>query len=276
MLVFLPYLFFNYNLAGSWWPNTFFAKQAEYASLRENAFLLRYLSIARLPLVGVGIILLPGFVWLILQAGIQRRPALLVGALWVIGYIGIYAWRLPVLYQHGRYVIPAIAVFCLWGFAGLLDIWRVAKSFPWQKLITKAWAISSGTVLLLFWGMGARAYAQDVAIIETEMVATAQWVNRNLPLESLIAAHDIGALGYFGGRQIVDLAGLVSPEIIPFIRDEPVIKKYLDDRNADFLITFPNWYPYLTNWASLIYSTSGSFSPRLGGENMTVYRWEGR
>jgi hypothetical protein len=31
----------------------------------------------------------------------------------VIGYLGLYAWRLPVIYQHGRYVIPAMR-FCTW------------------------------------------------------------------------------------------------------------------------------------------------------------------
>jgi len=87
---------------------------------------------------------------------------------------------------------------------------------------------------------------------------------------------DFGALGYFGGRPILDLAGLVSPEVIPFIRDEPAIENYLDDHRADFLVTFPGWYPYLTSQASLIFSTAGSFSPQLSGENMAVYRWRDR
>ena len=34
-LLFLPYLFFNRLLAGSLWPNTFYAKQAEYAVLQS-------------------------------------------------------------------------------------------------------------------------------------------------------------------------------------------------------------------------------------------------
>ena len=42
----------------------------------------------------------------------------------------------------------------------------------------------------------------------------------NTPPDALIAAHDIGAVGYFGQRRLLDLAGLVSPEVIPFIRDE--------------------------------------------------------
>jgi len=220
--------------------------------------------------------LLPGFVWMSVQSVLQRRVAVLAGALWVIGYLGIFAWRMPVIYQHGRYVIPTMAVFCIWGFAGLLEIWQKAKSSHWPKLMARAWAVATGIVLILFWGLGARAYAQDVAVIESEMVATARWVNDHLPDDALIAAHDIGALGYFGGRSILDLAGLVSPEVIPFIRDEPAIGNYLDTQEANYLITFPGWYPYLTSRASLIYSTDGVFSPQLGGENMNIYQWGDR
>jgi hypothetical protein len=276
LILFIPYLWFNHSLSGSLWPNTLFAKQAEYASLREAPFLQRYLVQARLPLVGVGVMLLPGFVWMAVQSVFQRRVAVLAGVLWVIGYLGIFAWRMPVIYQHGRYVIPTMAVFCIWGFAGLLELWQKAKLSRWPKLLARAWAVATGIVLILFWGLGARAYAQDVAVIESEMVATARWVNDNLPGDAFIAAHDIGALGYFGGRSILDLAGLVSPEVIPFIRDEPALGNYLDAQEAEYLITFPGWYPYLTSRASLIYSTDGVFSPQLGGENMTIYQWGDR
>jgi hypothetical protein len=67
---------------------------------------------------------------------------------------------------------------------------------------------------------GARFYADDVSFIEEEMVATAKWIAANTPADAVIAAHDIGALGYFDRHRILDLAGLVSPEVVPFIRDE--------------------------------------------------------
>jgi len=59
-----------------------------------------------------------------------------------------------------------------------------------------------------------------VGLIESEMVVTAKWAAQNIPLIPIIAAHDIGALGYFDHHQLIDLAGLVSPEVIPFMRDE--------------------------------------------------------
>ncbi|NUM45156.1 MAG: hypothetical protein HUU38_10645, partial [Anaerolineales bacterium] len=56
-LFFFPYLGFNQLLAGAWWPNTFFAKQAEYAVLQEVFWGTRFLAQLTLPLVGVGVAL---------------------------------------------------------------------------------------------------------------------------------------------------------------------------------------------------------------------------
>ena len=126
---------------------------------------------------------------------------------------------------------------------------------------------------LTFWVFGARAYAQDVAIIESEMVSTAKWVAENIPDEDLIAAHDIGALGFFDAHPLLDLAGLVTPEVVPFMRDEGQLARYLDDHAVEYLIAFPEFYPILSQEAESIHSTNGRFPPMLGGENMIVYRW---
>ncbi len=90
-----------------------------------------------------------------------------------------------------------------------------------------------------------------------------------------MAAHDIGALGYFGGRRVLDLAGLVTPDVVPFIRDESRLRLWLDERQADYLMTFPGWYPGLVQALAVgpVYVTGAPYSPAAGGENMAVYRW---
>jgi hypothetical protein len=268
-----PYLVFNRALAGSWWPNTFYAKQAEYAILRLSPFWRRYLGELILPLVGAGALLIPGFVFALYRAIRRHSWPVLAAGLWFLGYAGIYAWRLPVTYQHGRYVMPAMPVFFLLGFVGTAEMARLDSQIVWQRVLSRAWIAALGAVLGLFWVIGARTYANDVAIIETEMVDTAKWVAQNTPPHALIAAHDIGALGYFGHRNLLDLAGLVSPEVITFIRDEMALERYLDGQNADYLVTFPDWYPLLSSKGERIFQTNGRYSPALGGENMAVYRW---
>lgn len=273
LVAFGPYLLFNYTLAGSWWPNTFYAKQAEYAAHQTYPIWQRYLSQLSLPLVGVGIMLLPGFLALAGEAIRKRHWVALAGAAWVLGYMFLYAWRLPVTYQHGRYILPAMPVYFCLGVAGLGMLVRVDENVALRRIAGRAWVLAAMFVLAGFWIQGAKAYAEDVAVIETEMVATAQWINNTTPVTARIAAHDIGALGFFARRPLLDLAGLITPEVIPFIRDEAHLAQYLDEQGAAYLVTFPGWYPELVQGRKLLFTSAGAFSPALGGENMSVYRW---
>lgn len=274
LLPFTTYLLMNILITQDIWPNTFYAKQAEYKVLREIPLIRRYLTQAVLPLIGPGVILVPGFLSYIYCSFKERAWIRIAGIIWVFSFIGLYAWRLPVTYQHGRYVIPIMPVYFLMGLAGtewLINKFRSSSG----KILSRIWVFTLIGVLTGFWWVGARTYALDVAIIESEMVTSSLWIRENTAPGAIIAAHDIGALGYFGQRDILDLAGLVSPEVVPFIRDEGQLSRYLETRGADYLMTFPGWYPELTKKGTAVFSTFGKFSPLAGGENMVVYRLEG-
>jgi hypothetical protein len=161
----------------------------------------------------------------------------------------------------------------VWGFAGLSEFLHENARNRVHRVTKKSWIFVSIIVLVVFWVKGADAYARDVAIIESEMVTVAHWVDQQLASDVLIAAHDIGALGYFSERSLLDLAGLISPDVIPFIRDEDALKEYLDTHNADYLITFPNWYPILREYGTPVFQTKDNFGSQIGGENMVVYQW---
>jgi hypothetical protein len=75
------------------------------------------------------------------------------------------------------------------------------------------------------------------------MVATARWVAENTPPDAVIAAHDIGALGYFAPRPLVDLAGLASPDVIPIMDDDRALLAFIRARGADYVVAFPHWSP---------------------------------
>jgi len=271
--VFLPYLIFNRSFAGAWWPNTYYAKQAEYASLQELPYWLRLVTEFRLPLVGAGVILVPGFVYIVYKAIKKWNWGIISGAGWMIGYIAVYAWRLPATYQHGRYLIPMMPGFFLWCMAGFFYFVGDETKNTWRRVFSRTWWTAWLVTTFIFWVIGARAYAEDVAVIESEMVTTARWISANTEQEALVAAHDIGAIGYFSNRDLLDLAGLVSPQVIPFIRDENQLRRFLDEQGTNYLVTFPGWYPNLVSSASMIYSTGAVFSPELGGENMAVFQW---
>jgi hypothetical protein len=274
VLLFVPYLAFNRWLAGAWWPNTFFAKQAEYAVYRQLPLLSRLLAQPVPLLAGAGAPLLPGFLYFGWLAFRERRWAALSGVLWVLGYLGLFALRLPVTYQHGRYVIPVLPVLALWGLAGYVAFASKQGGGKGRWIVSQVWGIVTVILLLLFWWMGSQSYLADVQIINGEMVDVAKWLNQHTEPDDVIAAHDIGAIGYFTQREIIDLAGLISPDVIPFIRDEAQLADYLAAECPAYLVTFPDWYPELVAGLPLVYQTDTAITRSFEQENMAVYAWK--
>lgn len=271
--LFLPYLGFNQVVAGTPWPNTFYAKQAEYADLLKTSIFTRFINEIVLPFIGVGCVLLTGGLITFCQA-IKRKNWFNLGAsLWVIAYLFVYAWRLPVTYQHGRYVIPTIPVIFLICFQGFWEINRIRRGAMSGRILSKAWSLLLPVTTLAFLILGGKAYATDVAIVESNMVDTAIWIRDNTNPNAVIAAHDIGAIGYFSNREILDLAGLINPAIIPFIQDEGRLKSYLDQQHVDYLVTFPDWYSLITQGKSVVFFAKDQFIKPTGQLPMCVYIW---
>lgn len=281
--LFVPYLLFNLAIGGAPMPNTFYAKQAEYAPWQTKPILERLGQLSLQLLIGPALVLVPGVIDWIASAIRKRAWGMLAAVIWCMGYMGLYISRLPV-YQHGRYIMPAMPVFFLFGLMGFLELMKVfpqvsgGEKLKGRQLrdwfVQTVWQASLVMLALLFVFLGARTYALDVAVIESEMVVTAKWAAANLPADALVAAHDIGALGYFDAHALIDLAGLVSPEVIPIMRDEPALALYLNRLGADYLIAFPGFYPELSRQAEAVFVTHGSFAPQFDEENMTVLRWK--
>ena len=98
---------------------------------------------------------------------------------------------------------------------------------------------------LLFVYSGEIAYTNDLQTIESLMIDPALWIKNNTSKDAIIAVHDIGAMGYWGERKIIDLAGLINPEIIPIIRDEDNLQKFIIKNGSDYLVVFKDWYKKL-------------------------------
>jgi hypothetical protein len=268
------YFIFNWIVAGDIWPNTFYAKQAEYADLRNTGYLFRYMGLFAQFVTGAGILLIPGMIVETIEAIKKRNWTLIAGLIWILGFIGLYAWRLPVAYQHGRYIIPVMPLGFLVGITGMIRWIDMKSLLKWKRVISITWFGSVIVVTIAFLILGARAYAYDVAVIESEMVKTAKWIDKHTERDAVVAAHDIGALGYFTERKILDLAGLITPDVIPFIRDEMEIRVYLDQNDTDYLMTFPDWYPKLVDGLEIAYRSNGSYAPDYDQENMTLFFWK--
>ncbi|MBC7250565.1 MAG: hypothetical protein H5T62_09810 [Anaerolineae bacterium] len=285
-LLVVPYLVYNVIVSGALFPNTFYAKQAEYRVLLEGLPLwTRLWRVVRPTLVGAQVLLVPGFIYAVwrevkrlfaARGELALRQLLLpfLPLLWWAAMLGIYALRLPVDYQHGRYLIPTIPLFILYGMTGMGEMLQPGSERAVVRILSQVVLGATGVLLLAFVFMGGMAYTRDVRVIECEMVDVARWLAENTPPEALIAAHDIGAIGYFAERPLLDLAGLITPQVIPFIRDEARLLDFVRERGADYLVTFPSWYPQMVRDPSLepVYDTGCPWTVALGHDNMAVYR----
>jgi hypothetical protein len=118
--IFVPYILFNLAVGGAPMPNTFYAKQAEYAAWQELSILTRIGQMSLQLLAGPGLVLLPGIVIWLVRSVRERDWRSLTVFIWCMGYFVMYVSRLPV-YQHGRYIMPAMPVFFLPGLFALAD-----------------------------------------------------------------------------------------------------------------------------------------------------------
>lgn len=271
--IFLFYLLFNLAIGGTPMPNTFYAKQAEYEGWTKISIFTRLGRMSLQLFVGPSLVLIPGIIAWVVKSIRHKMWGSIAAILWCFGYLYLYTSRLPV-YQHGRYLMPAMPILFLFG---LLAFAEFDKSKLFNRYHWIGQTVWRGSIAMLTFGFiifGARTYAQDVAVIESEMVLSAKWVAENVPAGATIAAHDIGALGYFDEHPLIDLAGLITPEVIPFIRDEPQLRAFLDERGTDYLIVFPWFYPEIIPTLETVFVTGSPFTLALGEQNMTVYLWK--
>jgi hypothetical protein len=271
--LFVFYLLFNLAIGGAPMPNTFYAKQAEYADWQMIPIANRLGQMFLQLLVGPSLVLFPAVIGWLVKSIKQKMWGSLAALIWCAGYLGLYISRLP-LYQHGRYIMPAMPVFFLFGLLAFAEFDKGKLFSRYHWVVQTIWRASVVMLVIGFVFLGARSYANDVAVIESEMVVTAKWVSQNLPVDVVVAAHDIGALGFFDYHDLIDLAGLVSPDVIPFIRDENQLSIYLDRRGADYLIAFPEFYPMLTENLERVFTTNSAVTLTFGQKNMVVYRWK--
>ncbi len=274
----VPYLIFNYSASGSPLPTTFYAKASGYGGDHSPGALLEYFGNALFELIGRGpeLYLLPGFVYalyLCLKRGKREgdwRPLI-----WPPLLLTLYAIQLPVTYHHGRYLMPLIPFLIIYGVFGtvrLIEQLRRRKLYLVARLLPMVLALP----VLVSWFNGAQAYQFDVKLINDEQVRIGIWLRDNTPPQSSVATHDIGAIGYFSGRKLVDTAGLISSQYIKIVQNQPAILAQLQTEGVDYLALFPDWYfylyPLLSDQGRKVFQPAETYLAPLGKENMAVFR----
>jgi hypothetical protein len=168
-------------------------------------------------------------------------------------------------FQEGRYSIHLLPLAVVVVAAGLGPaLGRRAALLAWLALAL--WAL----------GPAAERYAWGVQNIEAMQVRIGRWVDANAPRSARLAVNDIGAIAYLSRREVVDLMGLVTPEILPYRRQgEEGVIRFVGEVCPDYVIVFPAWFPRLTARGDLLEPVYRVRLDRVevsGAPEMVVYR----
>ncbi len=130
----------------------------------------------------------------------------------------------------GRYMMLALPVYILIGVAAWKIVWRrYPKAVVAGVVATIAFVLAVQyrySWYLTKWPMG----------MDPDFIAAAEKLQKVSKPGDVVAANQIGVLGYFSGREVLDTYGLVSPEVFPYIRaGDGSIWSYVCYRRPQFL-----------------------------------------
>jgi hypothetical protein len=187
---------------------------------------------------------------------------------------GVIAPHPPMLMHVGRYVGHLTLLFFVVAGVGVATIQRL---IPWRWA---APALAAVSLAALAWQTVefAPTHAAMVKNMRDLNVVMSRWVAEHTAPDAIVATNDIGALGYFSKRYIVDMEGLITPAIHPYRREGRFVD-YLERAQPTVLVIFPEWYPTVTTRTDLFTEVYRVTAPKViaGGESLVVYRtpWTG-
>jgi hypothetical protein len=153
--------------------------------------------------------------------------------------------------QDGRYVAHLLALFFVLAAVGAADLAGRARhpSIVWGLAILAVARLLSQDVQY------APRYAAQVDNINRLHVAMGRWLAAHTAPADTVATNDIGAIGFFSGRRVIDLEGLVTPAVLPY-RAERAYVPFVEHARPAWLVVFPEWYPELAARTDLFHEVS--------------------
>jgi len=262
----LPYLLFSYSLTRRPFCSSYYSKMSISWTLSPVQYLAGY----------IWTIFLDNPVLLILAVfglGALLREKRYLPVLWLLGFPLAASLKAPILIHHARYNMPLIPLYIAAGFVGLHRFSKKAL-----LIICLIASISFSLFGLFAW---AERYSFDAASIRNQHVRIAAWLNKNVPEGQAVATNDIGAISYLSGRNVVDLCGIVNPNIlkimrlpIPEERRRKLIYDYLSKRNVRYMAIYRNWFPWFKEDDRIkkVYEVHIKNNTMAGSDTMEVFK----
>ena len=232
----LPWLITAWRWFHSMLPNTVAAKAGALANpglaiAAIHSVVQIELATDALPLALFVLVLAFGSRSTALPAARGRRVFWSVCAAWP--FLLILSFALGGVQVVSRYLLPAIPCVLLLGMASLR--WVIATTLPGRyalalSVFLGAFTLQNVLSTALVTVPSARAHTRG---LRTSLVALGIWARDRTPAGTSFAVPDIGAFGFYSERRVLDLYGLVTPEIAPVVvRDgyDAVVRRLLFER----------------------------------------------
>jgi hypothetical protein len=245
LIVILAYVAFNLSLSGTLFPNSVGAKLAYYKGLEGPSYSG---AVFGYYLHGVTAVLFPPALVTIVAALIdlarRRAQPFVMATLFVLGTVAAYGIFLPFLYDDARYLAPTMPFIAMLGVAGvrivfawlslLFPFGAVGKALNGVSMAVLAVALLLG---LTSWSGTRKDHFLAVKYQQERPVAAAAWIAAQTPASAIVATHTIGALGYHGGRMLIDITGIVTPALLPTIGNLKDLEIFLKAQRTTHIAT---------------------------------------
>lgn len=252
MAVYIPYLILSYFVTGNLIPTTAQGKtltwvDGQFRPVRTISFLLaclKYLFFYNpqiFLLLMFSLVMFSFMLWskakgrteLKIRESVAEHYFLWVIVLWGIFHVGIYSLTFRTLAHHLRYlsgIFPVIILLSVYALGVLVNVWRFSRRWFVPLFMTALLIISIFN--LPFWK---GVYKGNIEQIEKVYMKAAEWIKENTSPSDRIAGFDIGIIKYISNREIIDLGGLVNPEVYPFLKIHDC-GRYLREKKAIYIL----------------------------------------
>lgn len=255
LLVIVPVGLVFLRISGSPFPTTLTAKSSgPPIFIPEIRYLRTVVGILFPSQPWMTLLALGGAVEMVRRLGTPRDRGLLP-VLWLLALpLGLAALSSGLEIQvgnFGRYLFPLFPLVVVLGSLALVRIpFRAVRATGGPFVAAAALVVLILPTLISLTG-GFGRYLTSCANVRDSDVALARWLAPRLDPRAVLAVTDIGALQYFLPNRLIDMGGLVTPELnrlrLAGNREgrnyREVLSSYLEEKRPDFLIAFPEWFP---------------------------------
>ena len=147
---------------------------------------------------------------------------------WCVLHNIAYLVFLPIPGTASRY--GAINHVLLW-LALIISLFHLTQQ-KWVRVYRTLWLLMITSANLVYWNA---VYDANIEHLTKVRIPSANYLQNNISEEDLCAANDIGVLSFYGKRPILDLGGLVNPDI-PVIFLQGKLDHYIADNGVTCLI----------------------------------------